>query len=171
MSVRRLLARLPLLAQSFIETRGIGPLAIVITFLVIAWHIVRKADEMQDFGLDAHAYWAVNVADPYRLPAGTPDAFLYSPPFVYVFGILSASVAPLPCTLARVTLAALLWLAQEWTLPMLALPPVFNEVFFGISICSSLWVRYRPAPTSRLGIRPLEQGHTRGRCGLVCGTR
>ena len=107
-------------------------MAIGITLLVIAWHVVRKADSMQDFGLDAHAYWAVDVANPYRLPAGTPDAFLYSPPFVYVFGVLQSLPWPLFHALwLGVTLAALVWLAQEWTLPMLALPPVFNEVFFG----------------------------------------
>ncbi len=131
-NARRLLARLALIANSVREARGFGPVTIAITLLVIAWHVVRKADSMQDFGLDAHAYWALDVANPYRLPAGTPDAFLYSPPFVHVFGVLHVLPWPLFHALwLGVTLAALVWLAREWTLPMLALPPVFNEVFFG----------------------------------------
>ena len=115
-----------------VEMRGIRLATIVIALLLIAVHVVRKAGSMEDFGLDAHAYWAVNLANPYALPAGTPDAFLYSPPFAYVFSVLQ--VLPWPVFHALwigLTLVALVWLADEWTIPMLALPPVFNEVFFG----------------------------------------
>ena len=92
--------------------RGCGCWPSVIALLVIAWDIARKAGSMEDFGLDAHAYWAVNVADPYRLPAGTPDAFLYSPPFVYVFGVLQTLPWPVFHALwLGVALVALVWLA------------------------------------------------------------
>ena len=131
-NARRLLARLPLIAQSVVATRGIKPLTIVVALLVIAWDIARKAGTMEDFGLDAHAYWAVDLANPYSLPAGTPDAFLYSPPFVYVFSVLHLIPWPVFHLLwLGIALVALAWLAGEWWLPMLALPPVFNEVFFG----------------------------------------
>ena len=126
------MVRLPLMAQSVVDTRGIVPFTIVVALLVIAWDIARKAGTMDDFGLDAHAYWAVALANPYLRPARTPDAFLYSPPFVYVFSVMH--LLPWPVFHAvwlGIELVALAWLAGEWTLPMLALPPVFNEVFFG----------------------------------------
>jgi predicted MFS family arabinose efflux permease len=37
---------------------------------------------------DAHAYWAVDVADPYTRPVATFDAFTYTPPAALFFGFL-----------------------------------------------------------------------------------
>ena len=169
MSAHRLFGRLPLLALSVREMRGLVPAAIAIALLVIAWNVARKLGSLEDFGLDAHAYWAVDVADPYRLPSGTPDAFLYSPPFVYVFGVLHELPWPVFHALwLGVTLAALVWLAREWTLQMLAIPPVFNEVFFGninllIAVVVVLGLR-RPAAWAFVFLR---RSHPRSAsCGL-----
>src|SRR5262249_39322923 len=37
---------------------------------------------------DAHAYWAVDLANPYTRPVATPDAFTYPPPAAIFFSIL-----------------------------------------------------------------------------------
>ena len=37
---------------------------------------------------DAHAYWAVDIANPWSRPVATTDAFTYSPPAALFFSVL-----------------------------------------------------------------------------------
>ena len=81
---------------------------------------------------DAHAYWAVNVADPYTRPVATFDAFTYTPPAALFFGLLGH--LPFEVFEAGWTLLiglALLWLAGPWSLLFLVIPVVASDVYVG----------------------------------------
>ena len=81
---------------------------------------------------DAHAYWAVDLANPYSRPIATPDAFTYPPPAAIGFWVLGH--LPWPVFQALWTLligAALLWLVGPWSIAFLALPVVSSDLYLG----------------------------------------
>ncbi len=81
---------------------------------------------------DAHAYWAVNVADPYTRPIATTDAFTYPPPAALFFGLLGQ--LPFEVFQAGWTLLiglALLWLVGPWALAFLVIPVVASDLYLG----------------------------------------
>ncbi len=81
---------------------------------------------------DAHAYWAVNVADPYTRPIATTDAFTYPPPAALFFGLLGQ--LPFEVFQAGWTLLigfALLWLVGPWALLFLVIPVVASDLYLG----------------------------------------
>lgn len=81
---------------------------------------------------DAHAYWAVNVADPYTRPIATTDAFTYPPPAALFFGLLGN--LPFEVFEAGWTLLiglALLWLVGPWALLFLVIPVVASDLYLG----------------------------------------
>ena len=81
---------------------------------------------------DAHAYWAVNLADPYTRPVATYDAFTYTPPAALFFGLLGN--LPFPVFEAGWTLLiglALLWLTGPWALLFVVIPVVASDVYVG----------------------------------------
>lgn len=81
---------------------------------------------------DAHAYWAVNLADPYSRPIATTDAFTYPPPAAQVGWVLGH--LPWPVFQAAWTILiglGLLWMAGPWSLFILALPVVSSDLYLG----------------------------------------
>jgi hypothetical protein len=81
---------------------------------------------------DAHAYWAVDLANPYSRPVATTDAFTYPPPAALVFAVLGS--LPFEVFEAIWTLligAALLWLTGPWALLFLVLPVVASDLYLG----------------------------------------
>ena len=81
---------------------------------------------------DAHAYWAVNLADPYTRPVATTDAFTYPPPAAIFFSILGR--LPFEVFEAFWTLligVALLWLTGPWALAFLVIPVVASDLYLG----------------------------------------
>lgn len=81
---------------------------------------------------DAHAYWAVDIANPYTRPVATTDAFTYSPPAALFFAVLGH----LPFEVFEViwTLligAALLWLTGPFALLFLVIPVVASDLYLG----------------------------------------
>ncbi|TME10345.1 MAG: DUF2029 domain-containing protein [Chloroflexi bacterium] len=81
---------------------------------------------------DAHAYWAVNLADPYTRPIATPDAFTYPPPAAIFFAALGK--LPFEVFQAIWTLLigfALLWLTGPWALLFLVIPVVASDLYLG----------------------------------------
>ena len=81
---------------------------------------------------DAHAYWVVDLANPYTRPISTADAFTYTPPAAIAFSILGH--LPWPVFQAGWTLligGALLWLAGPWSILFLALLPVSSDLYLG----------------------------------------
>jgi hypothetical protein len=81
---------------------------------------------------DAHAYWVVNLADPYTRPVATQDAFTYPPPAALFFAVLGQ--LPFEVFEAIWTLLigfALLWLTGPWALAFLVLPVVASDLYLG----------------------------------------
>ena len=81
---------------------------------------------------DAHAYWAVDIANPYTRPVATTDAFTYSPPAALFFSVLGH--LPFEVFEAIWTLLigfALLWLTGPWALAFLVLPVVASDLYLG----------------------------------------
>jgi hypothetical protein len=82
------------------------------------------------WGLDARAYWRVDLAHPYlHSEAGQLSAYLYSP----VFAQVMAPFSNLPfevffALLTLVNLALLVWLVRPWpwAVPMLILPIIYE---------------------------------------------
>jgi hypothetical protein len=81
---------------------------------------------------DAHAYWLVDLANPYTRPVATQDAFTYTPPAAIVFSILGR--LPFEVFQAGWTLLsgfALLWLTGPFALAFLVLPVVASDLYLG----------------------------------------
>jgi hypothetical protein len=81
---------------------------------------------------DAHAYWAVELADPYGRPVATQDAFTYPPPAAIAFSILGR--LPFEVFEAGWTLLiglALLWLTGPFALAFLVIPVVASDLYLG----------------------------------------
>jgi Glycosyltransferase family 87 len=81
---------------------------------------------------DAHAYWAVDLANPYTRPVATTDAFTYPPPAALFFAVLGH--LPFEVFEAIWTLligAALLWLTGPFALLFLVLPVVASDLYLG----------------------------------------
>jgi hypothetical protein len=81
---------------------------------------------------DAHAYWSVDLANPYTRPVATTDAFTYPPPAALFFAVLGQ--LPFEVFQAGWTLLigiALLWLTGPWALAFLVLPVVASDLYLG----------------------------------------
>jgi hypothetical protein len=86
------------------------------------------------FGVDAAAYWAADLRNPYgRAAAGLPGAYLYSPAFLHVFTPFHAlSWEWFTGIWVALQLAALAWLLTPLgALLALATPAVTSEVLIG----------------------------------------
>lgn len=102
-------------------------------------------------GFDAFAYWHVDLANPYALPAGSFGAFVYSPVVARVFA--PASLLPWPAfwwLWTGLLVATLAWLGWRKTLLVLAFPPVALELYHGnvhllIAAAIALGFRYPAA--------------------------
>lgn len=81
---------------------------------------------------DAHAYWAVDLANPYTRPVATTDAFTYPPPAALFFAVLGQ--LPFEVFQAGWTLLigfALLWLTGPFALAFLVIPVVASDLYLG----------------------------------------
>ncbi len=81
---------------------------------------------------DAHAYWAVDLADPYTRQVATTDAFTYPPPAALFFAALGT--LPFEVFEAIWTLligGLLLWLTGPWALLFLVIPVVASDLYLG----------------------------------------
>ena len=121
--VARLRARI---GPRYLRTLDLGLRAGFVVALVL-FAIYRPVE-----AVDAHAYWAVDLANPYSRPIATLDAFTYPPPAAIGFWVLGH--LPWPVFQALWTLAigaALLWLAGPWSIALLALPIVSSDLYLG----------------------------------------
>jgi hypothetical protein len=83
---------------------------------------------------DAHAYWVVDLADPYSRAIATQDAFTYPPPAALFFAGLHTITLQFEIFEALWTLLiglALLWLTGPWALAFLVVPVVFSDLYLG----------------------------------------
>jgi Glycosyltransferase family 87 len=82
--------------------------------------------------VDAHAYWAVDLSNPYSRPIATVDAFTYPPPAALLFSVLGH--LPWPVFQALWTMAiglALLWLVGPWAFLFVLIPVVSSDLYLG----------------------------------------
>ena len=83
---------------------------------------------------DSHAYWMVDVTDPYTRPIATQDAFTYPPPAALFFAGVRSVTLNFVVFEALWTLLigfALLWLTGPWALGFLVIPMVFSDLYLG----------------------------------------
>ena len=83
-------------------------------------------------GADFHAYWSVNLGNPYGQSLGQTNAFLYSP----VVAIAAAPLHMIPFEAARlawlaVNVGCLVYLVRRWALAALVFLPVALELYWG----------------------------------------
>jgi hypothetical protein len=100
-----------------------------------AWYFVVQGIHPWEFvGIDARAYWRVDLAHPYASSAvGEPSTYLYPPVFAQVLSPLSLLPFPVFFALWTAVLVALLvWLVRPWpwALAILSLPIIY-ELFVG----------------------------------------
>ena len=128
MSDRRVIGGLPLLTLFRRRQRMIDrTLRLAFVVVLVVFTILRPVPAG-----DAHAYWAVDVLDPYTRPVATTDAFTYSPPAALFFGVLGQ--LPFEVFEAIWTLLigfALLWLTGPWALAFLVVPVVASDLYLG----------------------------------------
>jgi hypothetical protein len=81
---------------------------------------------------DAHAYWAVDLANPYSRPIATPDAFTYPPPAALFFAVLGNLPFEVFEAGWRLLIGlALLWLTGPWALAFVVIPVVASDLYLG----------------------------------------
>jgi hypothetical protein len=80
-------------------------------------------------GLDAHAYWAIELTHLYGSSVGQTDAYLYSPAFAQLIAPLTGLAWPLfQALVTAANLAALYLLLGRWAIPSLVLFPIALEL-------------------------------------------
>lgn len=122
-AVARLRARI---GPRYLRTLDLGLRAGFVVALVI-FAVYRPVE-----AVDAHAYWAVDLANPYSRPVATLDAFTYPPPAAIGFWVLGHLPWPVFEALWTVLIGvALLWLAGPWSIVFLALPVVSSDLYLG----------------------------------------
>jgi Glycosyltransferase family 87 len=119
---------LPLLAI-FMRRRRLLDRSLRLAFVVVlvAFTILRPVPAG-----DAHAYWVVDIGNPYTRPVATQDAFTYTPPVALFFSVLGH--LPFEVFEAGWTLligVALLWLTGPFALAFLVLPVVASDLYLG----------------------------------------
>ena len=100
--------------------------------LFAAFLFIVVAPKSGTFGFDAFAYWSVDLADPYLVPAGGFGAFTYTPVIARLFAPFG--LLPWPTFLwlwTAVLLATAIWLGWRRALLVLAFPPVALELYHG----------------------------------------
>ncbi|MEX5304117.1 glycosyltransferase family 87 protein [Kocuria sp. CPCC 205258] len=119
--------------------------------LVIVQIVRSVMAEPRVFGQDSHAYWLAAQAElVYSRPAGTLDAYLYSPVFLTL--IKPLTWLPWPVFLAAWTvllLAIVVWLVRplpwEWAVPLAVccLPEVLvNNIFLLLALAAVVGMRW-----------------------------
>jgi hypothetical protein len=100
----------------------------------LVYYVVQGIHPWEFAGIDARAYWGVDLAHPYlRSTVGELSSYLYAPAFAQLLAPLSA--LPFWAFFAlwtAVSVALLVWLVRPWpwAVPMLILP-ISYELFVG----------------------------------------
>ena len=100
--------------------------AFVVVLVIFA--LIRPVETAQD----AHAYWAVDLADPYTRPVATEDAFTYTPPAAFFFSVVGNIPFDVFVRIWTVVIGlALLWMAGPWAILFLPIPFVASDIYLG----------------------------------------
>jgi hypothetical protein len=113
------------------HTRTVRDALVVIGILRAVWYFAVQGIHPWDFiGIDARAYWSVDLAHPYASSGvGVASTYLYSPAFAQV--LAPFTLLPFAVFFALWTAAAvvvLIWLVRPWpwALGILALPIIYE---------------------------------------------
>jgi hypothetical protein len=104
--------------------------ALLVAFGIV---LIGVSWDAEGWGVDARAYWAIDLSDPYSVTWSQRGAFAYSPVFAQVVGTVSRLV-PVEVFLAAWTVGALAvlgWLGGRWAALLLLFPPVALEIWYG----------------------------------------
>jgi hypothetical protein len=123
----------------------------VMAVLVVGKIVQSVVINSRVYGQDSHAYWLAAQGDPsYNRAAGTVDAYLYSPAFLWLLEPLSW--LPWPIFLVSWTSLLLLitaWLVRplrwQWALPLFVycLPEILvNNIFLLLAVAAVLGMRW-----------------------------
>jgi hypothetical protein len=106
---------------------------LVLAGLLFAVYLfVVVAPRAGTLGFDAYAYWAVDLADPYRRTAGALAAFTYSPVVARLFALAGGlSFWQFLWLWEALLVATLIWLGGRRWPAVLAFPPVALELYHG----------------------------------------
>lgn len=149
----RLAARIDL--ERWRSPLRVGGSAIGVVMLVVFFSVPGP-------GFDFYAYWAVDLAEPYRIADGF-GAFHYAPPVIW----LAAPFKLLPYDVGYVVWTALMagllvWMTRSWALAWCAFPPVASELYHGnidLLLAAALVVGFRvPAAWVLLPITKVTTG-------------
>ncbi len=114
--------------------RAVRDGAVVAGLIFLAFLFVVIAPATRTFGFDAFAYWAVDIAEPYKAGVGGLGAFNYSPPIARLFDPFGALEWPTFLWIwSALLIGNLVWLGGRSVrvLWLLALPPVALELYHG----------------------------------------
>jgi Glycosyltransferase family 87 len=116
----------PLVLRALRDGLGVAGLAFAAyLFLVVA-------PRAGTFGFDAYAYWSLDLADPYAVPAGTFGAFTYTPVVARLFAPFGLLTWPAFIGLwTAILVGTVAWLGWRSALLVLAFPPVALELYHG----------------------------------------
>jgi hypothetical protein len=116
----------PIVRRALRDGLGVAGLAFAAyLFLVVA-------PTAGTFGFDAYAYWALDLADPYAVPAGTFGAFTYTPVIARLIAPFGLLAWPTFVWLwAAILVGTVVWLGWRNALLVLAFPPVALELYHG----------------------------------------
>ena len=108
---------------------------LIIVGLLALPYIIILNQSVSRFGFDAHAYWSVDLSDPYGRSLGNTsgfDAFRYTPAIAQVFSLFR--LIPWELFFAvwfGAMIASLIWLTSRTWLVLLAFPPLALELYHG----------------------------------------
>ncbi|HEY8987552.1 MAG TPA: glycosyltransferase family 87 protein, partial [Candidatus Limnocylindrales bacterium] len=109
--------------------------ALIIVGLLALPYIIILNQSVSRFGFDAHAYWSVDLNDPYGQSLGNTsgfDAFRYTPAIAQLFSFFH--LIPWELFFAvwfGAMIASLIWLTGRTWLVLLAFPPLALELYHG----------------------------------------
>lgn len=113
------------------HTHTVRNALVIIGIVRAVWYFTGQGIHPWEFiGVDARAYWAVDLAHPYaNSGVGVVSTYLYSPAFAQA--LAPFTLLPFPVFLAlwmAVSVAVLVWLVRPWpwALAILALPIIYE---------------------------------------------
>jgi hypothetical protein len=138
-------------SRSRSAVRGVRDGLIAAGLLFAGYLFIVVAPQARTLGFDAYAYWRIDLADPYRLAAGSLGAFTYTPVIARLLAPASALSWPAFLWLwLALLVATVVWLGWRRSLWLLAFPPVAIELYHGnvhllIAAAIALGFRYPAA--------------------------
>jgi hypothetical protein len=114
--------------------RAVGHGLVVAGLIFLGFVFLYLAPRVQSFGIDALAYWLVDVPDAYGIPHRVAGSFPYSPPAAIVASVFSTvSLWGFLWLWTALLVASLIWIGGSagWIVVAFAIPFVALELYHG----------------------------------------